>query len=851
MDCEGTEGCPPRCPRYVGTDGRIYTIRPLADAIEAGMLDTDRVSADADFGLAVENSGAAVAWATHDPEGPATISIAEGTDPEIGTELGRQFVTRRRTDGFDELTLLAPPDVLSPLDAELGSAAVSLDEGDVLAVDLTADPVARLTLAPAKRADLSDPVDFSPLFEPEVIAVVGATDGEGTIGRLFVENLRASFDGRVIPVTDEHDTVADLETVPAIGDLADEAVDLAIILPTFDAVDEVTREAADAGIAAIAVFADEFGGSDETVNGRESELRDVLEDEDVTLFGPNLYSVLSTRSGLNARVTPGLLRDGGVSVLSHSNALLTATLEWARESAVGIRDAVSIGTGPGIDEEELLRYWGSDPDTAVVAAFLEDVGGRPFVNAARAITTTTPVVALKSRRDENLGTVAPSDTVASVGGDSGYDAAFEAAGVIRAGSQTELYDIALAFDRQPIPSGSRVAVITNAAGPADLAADAVIESDCSLATLSEETRERLDALLPDGSSTTNPVTVPGDADPDRFVRSFELVVGDPGVDAAMVVPTPHPFVSMPDVVSGLGEAADRYGIPVVTCFSGERPDEELRDALADASVPNYPDAERAARVLEAMARYDRVRRTPVQDPVPVDADRVRAGTIVREAGESSTVGIESMELLDAYEIRSPRGTLTTSGEEAVETADGFDRTATLTVVSPTLANPAAVGGVAVDVPPDAVGETYEELLETVEANAPSADIRGVYVQETIPDGIECLVGVTRHPRFGPLVTFGLGEVPLEEPETVVHGLAPLSRDDAVDLVDSLAVDALDRDRGQDGIDRETLIDTLVRLSWIPVEFPAIDELEVDPLIATTDGAYAVDLHGTLSPKGFD
>ena len=851
MDCEGTEGCPPRCPRYVGTDGRIYTIRPLADAIEAGILDTDRVTADADFGLAVENSGTAVAWATHDPEGPATISLAEGTDPELGTELGRQLVTRRRTDGYDELTLLAPPDVLSPLNAELGSAAVSLDEGDVLAVDLTAESVGRLSLAPAKRADLSDPVDLSPLFEPEVIAVVGATDREGTIGRLVVENLLESFDGRVIPVTDEHDAVADLETVPAIGDLADEAVDLVVILPTVDSAGEVARDVADAEIDAIAVLAAEFGDSDEAVDGRETDLRDVLEDEDVTLFGPNLYSALSVRSGLNARVAPGLPRDGGVSVLSHSDALLTATLEWARESKVGIRDAISIGTGPGIEEEELLRYWGSDPDTAVVAASLEDVGGRPFVNAARAVTPTTPVIALKPRRDEDRGTAAPSDAEADVGGDSGYDAAFEAAGVIRAGSQEELYDLALAFDRQPIPSGSRVAVITTAAGPADLAADAVVESDCSLATLSDETRERLDELLPDDSSTTNPVTAPGDVDVDRFVRSFELVVGDPGVDAAMVVLTPHPLVSMPDVVSELGEAGDRYGIPVVTCFSGERSDEELRDALAEASVPNYPDAERAARVLEAMARYDLIRRTPVKDPVPVDADRVRAGTIVRKAGESSTVGLESMDLLDAYEIRIPRGTLTTSRGDAVETADGFDRTAMLTVVSPTLANPAAVGGVAVDVPPDAVGETYDELLETVEANAPSADIRGVYVQETVPDGIECLVRVTRHPRFGPLVTFGLGGVTLDEPETVVHGLAPLSRDDAVDLVDSLAVDALDGGRGQDGIDREALIDTLVRLSWIPVEFPAIDELVVNPLIATTDGVYAVDLHGTLSGNGFD
>ena len=851
MDCEGTEGCPPRCPRFVGSDGTIYTIRPLEDIERT--VPSERVSADADFALIVENAGTAVAWAAHDPGGPATIELADGADPGVGTELGRQLVTRRRTDGFDELTLLAPPDVLSPLEAELGPAAVSLDEGDVLAVDLTGDSVDRLSLAPARRADLSDPEDFSSLLEPESVAVVGATDREGAIGRVVVENLQASFDGEVIPITDRHESVCGLDTIPSIGDLAADTVDLAVIALPADLAIDAVRDAVDAEIDAVVVLASGFNGGDAVEERRANELREVLDGEDVTLLGPNALGVLSTRSGLNASFAPRTPTDGGVSVLSHSGALITATLEWAHQARVGVRDAVSIGNGFGVDEGELIRHWGSDPDTSVIVAYFEDAdGGRPFVEAVRAVTPTTPVVALKSGRSDEGAAAAASHTGALVGDDSGFDAAFEAAGVIRARSQEELYDLALAFDRQPMPSGERVAIITNAGGPGVLAADAIADSACALASLSEETRSRLDEFLPDAASIENPVDILGDADVERFIRSLEIVLADPGVDAVMVVSTPHPLVSLTEVVDGVGEAVDRYGTPVVTCFSGGAPDETLRDALAEASVPNYTDAERAASVLEAMARYDRIRNRPDDDPMPVEADRVWAGSIVRDAVGDSTLGVESMELLEAYDVETPEVTLSSSAAGAAEAAERFTRNAALKVASPTLAHKTDIGGVAVDVPPGDVTDAYEELIETVERNAPSADVRGVYVQEMAPDGVECLIGVTRHPRFGPLVTFGLGGVLVEELDAVVHGLAPLSRADAVDLVESLdAEEILNGVRGQDPIDRDALIDALVRLSWIPIEFPAIDELEVNPLIATPDGAYAVDLHGALSSKRGD
>ncbi|SFB74077.1 acetyltransferase [Halobiforma haloterrestris] len=871
-DCDGTRSCPPRCPRYVTDDGTsctVYSLEERSDRIDRSGPDVlPDGYRDGDPALvAVDDADRPLGFAVAD-DGAASVTLEAGTDPEIGTELARQLVARRRADDASpgSVSISGPRASLSRLAAELGEAGTFVDGPDrgpadetdagdeeaVLEVDLESPEAARTGHSPARRADVTAPRDVEALVDPETVAVVGATDREGSIGRLVVENLRDGFDGEegeVVPVTDRHGSVLGLECVPSLSALEDGDVDLAVVALPRDAALGAVREAGETGADAVAVLSAGFGESDDEGASREAELRELAAEHDLALIGPNALGVASTRGDMNASFAPEIPSAGGVSVLSHSGAMITAILDWADAEGVGVRDVVSLGNAAGLDEATLLRHWGRDPETSVVLAYLEDVSdGRAFVEAAREVTASTPVVALKSGRSEAGQKAAASHTGALLGDDAGFDAAFDQGGVIRVESQRSLYDLVALFESQPLPAGDRVAVVTNAGGPGVLATDAVAASGLTLAEFGADTERKLERALPDAASAANPVDVLGDADVDRFVDALETVLAAPSVDAAIVVTTPHPLVSRADLARAVGDAGRRYGVPVVTCFSGGPLEAPVQDALSDAGVPNYSDAERAATALGAAASYAADRREPRSPADPVDADHDRVESMVRErlrSGET-TLGVDSLEVLEAYGVSTPTATLATTRAEAVDAPREIGGRVAMKAVTPALSHKTDVGGVAVDVPPDEAGETYDRLRERVESNAPGATVRGVLVQEMVPEGVECLVGVTRHPRFGPLVTFGLGGVFVEHLEDVAHALAPLSRADAEELLRSIEADGvLEGARGRPEADVDSLADALVRVSWLAVEQPTIRELEVNPLVVTADEAMAVDFHAEL------
>ncbi|MFP9193110.1 acetate--CoA ligase family protein [Natrialbaceae archaeon A-CW1-1] len=868
-DCQGAPECPPRCPRYVAEDGTSYTIYPVATAPvspaeirEYLSLETLPVGLEADNSPGVSQSGdptdfvaitdgVPVGLASYDRSAASTsVTVAGDADTVAGTELCRHVIANGVDSGEKTVTLEAPPPSLRRIGREYRDALLRREPQSVT-IDLECDAATRATRVPTDRADIAAPQDLSSLVDPVGVAVVGATDREDAIGRLVFENLRETYGGRLVPVTPTHETVGGVPAVDSLEALDGDAISLAVVVlppePALDAVDAAGR----AGIEAVAVLSAGFGETDGGGTEREETLCALVDRHNLTLIGPNSLGVLSTRNGLNASFAPTFPDAGTVSVLSHSGAMITSILDWAQSEGLGTRDVVSLGNTAGIDEAALVRYWGADPDTDVIVAYLEDVAdGQAFVEAAREVGRSTPIVALKSGHTDAGSRAAASHTGALVGDDSGFEAAFDAAGIRRVPSQQALFDLTRAFAQQPIPRGDRVAVVTNAGGPGVLAADALSAAGLTLASLDSSTRERLHDGLPSAASASNPVDVLGDADVARFQTALDVVLGDGCVDAVLVTTTPHPLVDPSSLATAIGETARRHGKPVLSCFSGGPLEQSVDDALLAAGIPNYSDATRAAETIASMVAYDRFRRRPYEPPEPVDADRGTATTTLAGAQltDWTTIGVEGMSILEAYGVPTPQGCIVEDGAEAQAAAvamGGVDRVA-LKIVSPDIPHKTDVGGVAIDVPLSAVESTCTELLETVRATVPEARIRGVQVQEMAPDGVECLVGVTRHPRFGPLVTFGTGGILVEQQQAVDHALAPLSRADARTLVDSSPVaPLLEGVRGQEPADTTAVVDALVRLSWIAADHPELSAFEVNPLVAAPEGVFALDFVGEL------
>lgn len=789
--------------------------------------------------VAVDDESIPLAGATVQ-NGIARIEVASDGSDAVGAEVCRQVIARAHERGDRRLTLEAEEEVLESVVPEVEPAVRAREPGRVvLAPDHAA--ASPLTLAPASSTIVAPAERVKALFEPEVVAVFGATDRPGSIGRILLENLD-DFEGEVLPVTDRSDEVLGL---PTVADIAEYEVDLVIIALPADAVEDAVQAAIEADTEAIAILSAGFAEADAVGERRQAAMEQTIADAGVTAVGPNAFGVMSTATDLNATFAPTSLPAGPMSIVSHSGAMITAVLDWADSADLGIQDVVSLGNGIDLTAAEVLRYWGRDPETKVIVAYLEDLpDGRAFVEAARDVTPTTPVVALKSGRTRAGSAAARSHTGAMAGDDAGYEAAFDAAGVIRVPGQDALFDTVAALSSSPLPGEGGVAVVTNAGGPGVIATDAVDETDLALATYSEETVDRLSVLLPEATDVANPLDILGDADVERFVDALEIVLGDPNVGAVILTSTPHPLVSLPSLVKRAGELVDRYGIPVYSCFPGVQ-DEALGEAIASTSISDFSDAGRAARTLSRLVRYTRNRREPRAAIDPIDADRTRVASLLDRASADyrTSLGVESLELLEAYGVPSAMTQLVQSPEETRVAVERVGGEAVLKVIASDLSHKTDVGGVRTGVTSSEAEAAYQMMVENVETSSPNVSVDAVAVQEPIDGGVEVLVGVTHHERFGPLVTVGLGGVFVEHLNDVAHGLAPMSEQSARTLLSSLEGASLLEvgPRGEAPPDLNALAASIARLSRLGADHESINSLEVNPLIATPDGPVAVDL----------
>ncbi|WIV65938.1 acetate--CoA ligase family protein [Natrialbaceae archaeon AArc-T1-2] len=693
---------------------------------------------------------------------------------------------------------------------------------------------------------------LSELFAPETVAVVGATDREGSVGRAILENLLTEFDGEVVPVNPDRDELLGTTCYPDVSSAP--PVDLAVVVVPPPVVVDVLEEIGETDTDHVVVITAGFSETGDEGARRERKLREVAAEYDLDVVGPNCLGVMSTPVGMNASFGPEDPLEGSVSFMSQSGAFVTAVLDWANEQEVGFRHVVSLGNKAVLDETDFVREWGADPDTEVVIGYLEGIDdGEAFIDVTREVADETPVVIVKSGRTDAGAQAASSHTGAIAGSEQAYEAGLEQAGVLRARSVEELFDWARALSGLTIPEGNGVAVVTNAGGPGVLTTDAVGDTGLEMADFEDATVDRLAEAMPAEANVYNPVDVIGDADTGRFERALEIVLEDDNVDAAVVVSSPTAVLEYDELAAMVVEHTDERDQPIVPCLMGGERTTEPETVLREAGIPNYFDPARAVSGLDALATFREVSRREIDEPETFDVDRERARSILERVHdrEGNQLGVEAMELLEAYGIPIPDGEVVDDPDDAVAVAESLPGEVVMKIVSPDIAHKTDIGGVKIGVSDEEVRNAYEDLVSRARAYQPDAQLLGVQVQEQVDleAATETLLGVNRDPQFGPLLVFGLGGVFVEILEDTSVRVAPIGETEAREMVGEIQAAPLLRGaRGREPADIDAVVESLQRLSQLVTDFPAIVELDVNPLAAGPDGVQALDLVVTLDTE---
>ncbi len=518
---------------------------------------------------------------------------------------------------------------------------------------------------------------------------------------------------------------------------------------------------------------------------------------------------------------------------------------------------VSLGNKADVSEIDLLEAWKDDPHTNVILMYSEGMpNGREFIRVARQVTRQKPVVAIKSGVTQSGSRAVSSHTGSLAGSEQAYHAAFQQAGVIRVGSMGDLFDVSLAIGYQPPLEGDRIAIVTNAGGPGILATDALERAGMTLARFENETIKSLVQYLPDAASAANPVDVLGDARADRYSFALETVVSDPNVDGLLVLLTPQAMTEIESTAEAVGALSENTAKPILACFMGEAKVKQGIKVLREFDVPNFSFPERASLAFRAMEQYRKIkeRKDPVYESFEVDNKAVKKVLDrTKQDGRYAIGDAEAWDILKAYGLSIPRSVLAKTPQEAVEIAGEIGYPVVLKIASPDILHKTDVGGVKVGLEtPDQVQDAFELMIYRTERYLPDAQIWGCQVQEMAPPGgLEVLIGMNRDPQFGPLVTFGLGGIYVEALKDVTFRVAPFTRLEAQAMLEEIRAKALlEGIRGKPPVDKEAIIDTLLKMGQLVQEFPEIAEFDINPLIVYPkgQGAIAIDMRLVLSSE---
>jgi acetate---CoA ligase (ADP-forming) len=691
------------------------------------------------------------------------------------------------------------------------------------------------------------------LLYPKAVAVIGASRSPEKVGHAVLANLvNGGFRGTIVPVNPGTDEILGLKCYKSLGDYKN-PIDLGIVVVAGKFVKDALQSCLDAGAKSVIVITAGFKEVSAAGARAELELVEICRAHGARMVGPNCLGVLNTDHQMNATFAPSVPPPGKISVLSQSGALCVAILDWAADQKLGLGKVISFGNKADLNEADFIQALAEDKATNVIAGYLESIKeGDKFLRVAEQAASVKPVVILKVGITQAGAKAASSHTGSLAGADIAYGAAFKRAGVIRAENFEALFDYAAAFAMQPLPNGERVAIITNAGGPGIMAADAAEGLGLKMVPPSPASDAKLRTFLPPSAAFGNPVDVIGDAEPDRYTRAFEVMQEDEKIDSIVVVVTPQNMTRPLELAEKLG-AAHQGKKPVLAVFMGGTEVAAAKEKLMAVGIPNYPSPDRAITALRAMCDYAAWRRRPARIVTRFPVNRRRVDRIIHmqmRSGEAQIGEVEAKEILRAYDFNVLGGQIARTADEAVEIAERLSYPVVLKISSPDIIHKSDFGGVRINLAnAEQVRDAFDLMMLRIQKRAPSAHLRGAYVEKMGQRGREVILGMTRDPQFGPMLMFGLGGIFVEVMKDVTFHLAPITAEEAMQMLKGTRSYALLQGaRGQAPVDLEAIAGALQRISQLATDYPEITELDINPFIVGPVGmpAYVADARMTLA-----
>src|SRR5579883_2403581 len=722
----------------------------------------------------------------------------------------------------------------------------------------------QLTSKPTKKRthhQRNQPLDV--FFSPKTVAVIGATENPNTVGRTLLWNLVTSpFGGTVYPVNPKRPSVLGVKAYPSVSAIPEE-VDLAVIVTPPPSIPGIIKECGENGVRGAIVISAGFKEIGPEGALLEQKLLEEAQKANIRIIGPNCLGVMSPLSGMNATFATTVARPGSVGFISQSGALCTAVLDWSLKEMVGFSAFVSIGSMVDVGWGDLIYHLGNDPKTRSIVIYMESIGdARSFLSAAREVALNKPIIVIKPGRTAAAAKAAASHTGSLTGSDEVLEAAFRRCGVLRVNNIADLFYMAEVLSKQPSPKGPRLTIVTNAGGPGVLATDALITGGGELAEISAEAMEAYNAVLPPTWSHNNPVDIIGDASPERYAKALEIAAKDPNSDGMLVILTPQAMTDPTLIAEQLKPLAKQEGKPLLASWMGGVDVAAGEAILNRANIPTFPYPDTAARAFNYMWQYSYNLRGLYETPaMPEDSaawmpDRKLVGDIIQRArGENRTIltEFESKQVLAAYGIPVAQTIVAAEAAAAVKAAELIGFPVVLKLFSETITHKTDVGGVQLNLgSAAAVERAFHAIQASVAEKAGALHDPAVTVQPMVKlkDAYELIIGSSLDPQFGPVLLFGTGGQLVEVFQDRALALPPLNTTLARRMMEQTKVlAALEGVRGRKAVDLSGLEEFLVRFSHLVVEQRWIQEIDINPVLASPEGIVALDARVVLHGPG--